>query len=124
MKTYLKLIGESFLGAVIYCFWFDDKLKAFIDGLSIIFIIFLVIGGVMFLERGGYFDVFGYTFTKTASIFNRKQPTTEVEQNPKMKNLFNYQQAAKEKRISKDNRFLVVAAVLGIVATVLSLAFY
>jgi hypothetical protein len=122
MKTYMTLTIESIVAAVFYSLWFGDKLKAFIDGLSIIFIVFIIIGGFFFLERGGYFDIYGYTFAKTAAVLRRK--TDSVESTAKLKSLYAYKEVVNEKRLTKDNRFLIVAGVLGFLATGLSLIFY
>lgn len=83
----------------------------------------LVITLYLYLERFGYFDVFGYSFKKTYYIFSRKQETLDEELKEKYSSFYNYVQSANQNRMLVKLDFLILSSLFIILNFTLSFLF-
>ena len=102
LRLFLILYGI----ALVYAFFQNDFVLAFLNAIGLMSIFMLVITLYLFLERYGYFDVFGYTFKKTYYVFSRKHETLDEDQKEKFSSFYNYVQKSSEHRIMARLDFL------------------
>lgn len=133
IKNAAIITGISLVISGIYSLFFADKLLEFINALSILAIIFIMIGFFSYLQKDGYFDIFGYSFGKFASLFKfgsskaKEELETDDESKRvknKYKSLHNYKEEVTEKRKKNDFTLLIAGVGLLIPALVLSFIFY
>lgn len=110
MLKNLRLFAILYGISLVYAFFQNDFLLSFLNSIGYISIFMLVITLYLFLERYGYFDVFGYTFKKTYYVFSRKHETLDEDQKEKFSSFYNYVQKSSEHRIMARLDFLGLSA--------------
>lgn len=123
MLKNLRLFAILYGISLVYAFFQNDFLLSFLNSIGYISIFMLVITLYLYLERFGYFDVFGYSFKKTYYIFSRKQETLDEEQKKKYSSFYNYIQGANQNRILVKLDFLILNSLFIILNFTLSFLF-
>lgn len=99
MLKNIRLFLALYAIALIYAFFQNDFVMAFLNAIGLMSIFMVVLTMYLFLERFGYFDVFGYTFKKTYYAFSRKQESLDDDLKEKYSSFYNYVQKANQSRI-------------------------
>jgi len=123
MLKNLRLFAILYGISLGYAFFQNNFLLSFLNAIGYISIFMLVITLYLYLERFGYFDVFGYSFKKTYYIFSRKQETLDEEQKEKFSSFYNYVQSANQSRILVKLDFLIISSLFIILNFALSFIF-
>jgi len=105
LRLFLILYGI----ALVYAFFQNDFVMAFLNAIGLMSIFMLVVTMYLFLERYGYFDVFGYTFKKTYYVFSRKHEALDEDQKEKYSSFYNYVQKTSQNRIMVRIDFLALS---------------
>jgi hypothetical protein len=92
VKVYLVSIFSALILSVLLMVWMYKQwsLLAFINSASIIALIFLMVGGILFVVEGGFFSGIAYSFkrfykktTKTGKILDEIEKGEEDKYEPK-----------------------------------------
>ena len=123
MLKKLRLFAILYGISLVYAFFQTNFLLSFLNSIGYISIFMLVITLYLYLERFGYFDVFGYSFKKTYYIFSRKHESLDDEQKEKYRSFYNYVQSANQNRILVKLDFLIISSLFIIINFTLSFLF-
>lgn len=95
----------------------NNPLLTFIDVLSILSLVFIVVGLLEFLIHGGYFDFLSYSFSSAKNLLSRHSEPAGSQR------YFDYAQKQKERR-GTSSHFVLKLAVLLLALSILLTIFY
>lgn len=110
------------IGALGYAFTQPSFFLGFIDGVGAFAIVSILVSGFIFLDRFGYFDVFGYTFSKTYFVMTNQYRGFEPERKETYASMYNYMKEKASKRKPGSNWFYLCTLIL--LGIALALSFY
>lgn len=121
MKKNLKPYLICMIAAIVFsagCALFSNNpLLTFIDVLSILSLVFIVVGLLEFLIQGGYFDFLSYSFSSAKNLLSRHSQPAGSQR------YFDYAQKQKERR-GTSSHFVLKLAVLLLALSILLTIFY
>lgn len=120
MKRYLFVSVFIISIALLFASFQTDFFLGFVNVLGAVSIFLLIVSGFVFLERLGYFDVFGYTFKKTFLVLSNKSKDLDGEEKERMISMYNYTQAKQEQRTPHAWMFYVFSFTFQAISALLS----
>lgn len=97
----------------------SDIIMAIGDGFTVVAILYLGIGALMWISTTGFFDVFGYAFKRAARVF---VPNFFVDAEG---NFYEYKMEKIEKRKSfSQHSALIIGAIFWIISIILTAVWY
>lgn len=116
MRKQLIFFGVITLSSLGFALTQTSFFLGFVNALGAFAIFSVLISGFIFLERFGYFDVFGYTFKKTYYVLTNTQKNLDEEHREIMGSMYNYVQNRTERRKDKSPWFYISTGLLMLIA--------
>lgn len=110
-KIVISLIITHII-SLLYLFIETNYLLAFTDALGFFAIASILISGFIFLDRFGYFDVFGYTFKKTYFVLTNKYGELEADEKERFTSMYDYAQFKNSRRQQPTHSFYIYTLII------------